>query len=53
MQCLRDALDTLGGIVKLINYSPKCRHLFSEKILENDGPNGGINLSIPLVDCVD
>ncbi len=35
MPCLRDALDLVREIVKLIKYSPKRSHLFSEKLTES------------------
>ena len=34
---LRDALDTVSQISKLINYSPKRKHLFSEIQMANEG----------------
>ena len=35
--CSRDALDTVRDIVKLINYSPKLKTLFSEKTHDHSG----------------
>ena len=34
-------------VVKLINYSPKCRHLSSEKLLMTEGPTVGIKPLYP------
>ena len=44
---VRDAIDLAREIVKLIKFSPKRKHLFSEKILESDGPKGGIKPLCP------
>ena len=40
---LRDALDIVREIVKLIHFSPKRKHLFSEK-LSNEGASQGVNI---------
>ena len=45
---LRDGMDIVREIVKLINYSPKCKHLFSEKLLQSDGPKCGIKPLCPI-----
>ena len=37
---LRDAFDVVREIVKLINYSPKRKSLFSEKLAEHDQGDG-------------
>lgn len=42
IHALRDAIDTVREIVKLINYFPKRKHLFSEKLIQSDGPQCGI-----------
>ena len=47
IQALRDAIDTVREIVKLINYSPKRRHLFSEKLIQSDGAQCGIKPLCP------
>ena len=40
---LRNSMDIVREIVKLINYSPKRKHLFSQKLLQQtEGPNIGI-----------
>ena len=44
---LRNALDLVREIVQLINYSPKRKHLFSQKLLESDGPKGGLKPLCP------
>ena len=44
---LRDAVSIVREIVKLINYSPKCRHFFSEKLLMTEGPTVGIKPLCP------
>lgn len=46
-QLLRDGMDIVREIVKLINYSPKRKHLFSEKLLQADGPKCGIKPLCP------
>ena len=38
LPCLRDALDLVREIVKLIKYSPKRAHLFSEKLTQSEDP---------------
>ena len=40
---LRDSLDIVQEIVKLINFSPKEKHLLSQK-LSNEGAGQGINI---------
>ena len=40
-------MDIVREIVKLINYSPKWKHLFSEKMLQTDGPHCGIKPLCP------
>ena len=47
IQALRDAIDIVWEIVKLINYSPKRKHLFSEMLIESDGPHCGIKPLCP------
>ena len=45
--CLRDALAISREICKLINFSPKRKHLFSEKLHENGGPTMGVKPLCP------
>ena len=47
--CLQDAVrkDIVREIVKLINNSPKRKHLFSDKLLQSDGPKCGIKPLCP------
>ena len=40
---LRDALDIVREIVKLIHFSPKRKHLLSQK-LSNEGAGQGVNI---------
>ena len=40
-------MDIVREIVKLINYSPKRKHLFSEKLLQSNGPKCGIKPLCP------
>ena len=40
---LRNALETVTEISKLINLSPKRSHLFNEKLVQSDHP-GGVNI---------
>ena len=46
IELLRDAIDVVREIVGLIKYSPKCTHLFNEK-LQSDGPKCGIKSLCP------
>ena len=45
--CLRDALAISREICKLIHFSPKRRHLFSEKLQESGGPTMGVKPLCP------
>ncbi len=47
VQLLRDTIDLIREIVKLINYSPKRKHLFSEKLLESETSVKGIQPLCP------
>ena len=47
VELLRDAMDVVREIVGLINFSPKCTHLFNEKLLQSDGPRCGIKPLCP------
>ena len=38
IKLLRDAIDIVREIAQLINYSPKRKHLFSEKLLDSETP---------------
>ena len=44
---LRDALDTVRDIVKLINYSPKRKTLFSDKLHDHSGSCIGLKPLCP------
>ena len=39
---LRNSMDIVREIVKLVNYSPKRKHLFSQKLQQTEGPKVGI-----------
>ena len=36
---LRNNIDLVREISQLINFSPKRKHLFADKVFENDGPS--------------
>ncbi len=44
---LRDALDLIREVVKLINYSPKRKHLFFTKLLQDNTSRSGIKPLCP------
>ncbi len=44
---IRDAIDLVSEIVKLIKYFPKRKQLFSEKLLGSDSPNIGVKPLCP------
>ena len=47
LEFLRNALDTTKEIAKLINFSPKRSHLFSEKLAQPDSTGVSIKLLCP------
>lgn len=47
IKLLRDSIDLVREISQVINFSPKRKHLFADKVFENDGPSVGIKNLCP------